>query len=596
MRAQIIAKEANQKFQNLQALEGELSIETKTDLEAKIIETNTSIEKAKRDFSSTLDSLKKGEINTNKGIISVNNPLNDTENILDHINKDWEKYSEAVSVIVESSEISKDTIEALEYINENSEKLIYESDFLVQKILENNNDRINKSTSIMIILLIVFTVLITITLRELTKYIITPLDKLFGEIDKVGVLKKDFKNNYFVNNELTPIVSEIDEGFKKLNGLIELIENISKDMSFDEVLNYIYNSFSPFIPYQHIGIALLNEEKQELEASYGISEPSIGDLPKKLVGIKAKLSDTSLENIIKNSMARTINDLEKYVYGKETDYNRVLLSEGIKSSISLPLRVNRKVIGVIFFSSVNKNVYKEEHINFLETIASSIAISFNKSIFIDELIYSSTLALAKMAESRDEDTGEHLEGMKQYTKLIAECLVKDGLYLEQLTISYIKDLEKFAPMHDIGKVGVPDGILLKAGKLTDEEFKAMRNHAIYGGEILRVAEENIMKQHRSLYKLGIEIAEGHHEKWDGTGYPHNVSGEDIPLSARIVAMADVFDALTSKRVYKEAFSFEKSFNIIVEGKGKHFDPYIVESFINHKDDIFKLYKSFNHQQ
>jgi HD-GYP domain-containing protein (c-di-GMP phosphodiesterase class II) len=117
----------------------------------------------------------------------------------------------------------------------------------------------------------------------------------------------------------------------------------------------------------------------------------------------------------------------------------------------------------------------------------------------------------------------------------------------------------------------------------------MKKHAVYGGEILRAAECNINKQNHSMFKMGIEIAEGHHEKWNGTGYPNKKSGYDIPLSARIVAVGDVFDALTSKRPYKEAINFEESFNYIVEGRGIHFDPNIVDCFIRHKSEIFQLY-------
>ncbi|MDD2493692.1 MAG: HD domain-containing protein [Tissierellia bacterium] len=155
------------------------------------------------------------------------------------------------------------------------------------------------------------------------------------------------------------------------------------------------------------------------------------------------------------------------------------------------------------------------------------------------------------------------------------------------------DIERFSQMHDIGKVGVRDGILLKPGPLTVKEFAEMKQHTIYGADVLKTAEGNIAKRNQGMFKMGIEIAEGHHEKWDGTGYPYQKSGTDIPLSARIVAVADVFDALTSKRPYKEAFDFDKSFDIIVKGSGKNFDPNIVDSVINHKNELFELYMSFN---
>jgi response regulator RpfG family c-di-GMP phosphodiesterase len=256
------------------------------------------------------------------------------------------------------------------------------------------------------------------------------------------------------------------------------------------------------------------------------------------------------------------------------------------------LKFNNKPIGIIFFSSDKKNVYKDEHINFLKTIANSIAIAFQNNILINELLYSSILALAKLAESRDEDTGDHLQRMKLYSRTIAQFLYEDSNYKDQITTEFIESIEKFSPLHDIGKVGIADAILLKPAKLTPEEFEIMKQHAVYGGQVLRAADENIMKNGVSLFTLGIEIAEGHHEKWNGSGYPYGKKGEDIPLGARIVAVADVFDALTSRRPYKEPFSIETAYDIITGDSGKHFDPEIVRVFEKNKKRIVNLYHSF----
>jgi len=207
------------------------------------------------------------------------------------------------------------------------------------------------------------------------------------------------------------------------------------------------------------------------------------------------------------------------------------------------------------------------------------------------MLYSTLLALAKMAEARDEDTADHLDRMTAYATKITEFLLHDKVYEDEITIPFLKGIERFSPMHDIGKVGVKDGILLKRGKLTAEEFEEMKKHVAYGADVLRTAESNIAKQRQSMFKMGIEIVEGHHEKWDGTGYPYKRSGTDIPLSARIVAVADVFDALTSKRSYKEAFSFEDSINYIIDGSGRHFDPKIIDSLKRNVDEFYKLYLS-----
>ena len=250
-------------------------------------------------------------------------------------------------------------------------------------------------------------------------------------------------------------------------------------------------------------------------------------------------------------------------------------------------------MGVIFFSSANKNVYTREHLNFLLTLANSIAICLNQNIFISDILYSSILALAKLAEARDEDTGDHLGRMTVYAKLIAELLYEENIYPEEITLEYIDNIKHFSPLHDIGKVGIRDGILLKPGKLTPEEFDEMKKHTVFGSEVLRMAENNMKKRGRSLFSMGFEIAESHHEKWDGSGYPHGKKAYEIPLCARIAALADVFDALTSKRPYKEAYSFEVSMDIIEEGRGKHFDPAIIDIIMKNRSRMEHIYLKYH---
>ncbi len=231
---------------------------------------------------------------------------------------------------------------------------------------------------------------------------------------------------------------------------------------------------------------------------------------------------------------------------------------------------------VVFFSSTQKNCYEGQHINFLKTIAGSLASAFDHSFLHDQLLVSTIRGFAQLVESKDSDTGNHIDRMQTYSVMIAELLYKDGVYKDILDDSLIKQIKDFSPLHDIGKVGIPDGILLKPGKLTPEEFALMKTHVTIGSDILEDMNDQIKGESRAFYKTGIEIVRHHHEKYDGSGYPDQLKGEDIPLSARIVALADVLDALTSKRPYKEAFDMEKAKSIIGEGKGKHFDPKIVD--------------------
>ncbi len=188
-------------------------------------------------------------------------------------------------------------------------------------------------------------------------------------------------------------------------------------------------------------------------------------------------------------------------------------------------------------------------------------------------------ALARLAESRDQDTGDHLNRMRKYSYLLAKKMSKLKTYKGYIDQKYVSNIYHSTPLHDIGKVGISDSILLKPGKLTLEEFEIMKNHTIIGGKTLEDAEKQLKTKTKSFLAMGKNIAYCHHEKWDGSGYPFGLKGTEIPLSARIVALADVYDALTSKRIYKDAFSHEVARDIIVEGSGKHFDPQAVEAFL-----------------
>jgi len=195
---------------------------------------------------------------------------------------------------------------------------------------------------------------------------------------------------------------------------------------------------------------------------------------------------------------------------------------------------------------------------------------------ISEAQMATILALAKLAESRDDDTGKHLERVQLFCRLLATCLARRPKYERILTAHQIEAIFHASALHDIGKVAIPDAILLKPGKLDEAEFAIMRTHTILGAKTLGAVREKY--PNNSFIDAGIEIALHHHEKWDGSGYPAGISGEDIPLAARIMAVADVYDALTTKRCYKPAFTHEKSRDIILHDSGTHFDPEVAACF------------------
>ncbi len=214
-----------------------------------------------------------------------------------------------------------------------------------------------------------------------------------------------------------------------------------------------------------------------------------------------------------------------------------------------------------------------------------------KSDYIEQMQSDLIMILADMVENRDESTGDHVRKTSMYTIIIMNQMRRMGIYSGILTDDYIENVFKSAPLHDIGKIRIPDAILNKPGKLTPEEFEVMKNHSVYGKEIIDELIESLTEA--SYLEVARDIAMYHHEKWDGTGYPEGLKKEEIPLSARIMAIADVFDALVSERVYKKAFSFEKAIDIIQEESGTHFDPRIVSAFMAVEDEVRETLEMFD---
>lgn len=200
-----------------------------------------------------------------------------------------------------------------------------------------------------------------------------------------------------------------------------------------------------------------------------------------------------------------------------------------------------------------------------------------------ELQYNTIVGMANLIEGRDGDTGEHVKRTGWFVDKIARKLITDSVYAEQIDEVFLDNLRKAAPLHDIGKIKVPDAILQKPGKLTAEEFEIMKGHAAEGGAIIYDTMGGI--EERDYIEMAHDMAKYHHEKWDGSGYPEGRSGEDIPLCARIMAVADVFDALISKRCYKEAMPVDEAYRIIEDSAGSHFDPVIVAAFITLRDEV-----------
>jgi putative two-component system response regulator len=204
------------------------------------------------------------------------------------------------------------------------------------------------------------------------------------------------------------------------------------------------------------------------------------------------------------------------------------------------------------------------------------------------------VAMGSLAETRDNETGNHIRRTQHYVKILAERMSATPRFREYLTATTIELLYKSAPLHDIGKVGIPDGILKKPGKLDPAEFDVMKTHTTLGRDAIIAAEKSLASPN-SFLSIAREIAWSHHEKWDGTGYPRGLSGEDIPVPGRLMAIPDVYDALISERVYKRGFTHEEAVGIIQKGAGSHFDPEMTSAFIELADRFREVARNFSDQ-
>lgn len=241
----------------------------------------------------------------------------------------------------------------------------------------------------------------------------------------------------------------------------------------------------------------------------------------------------------------------------------------------------------IMCSRIKKAVELENYRKELELYKSKLEIEVQEQAQrIYDIQKNVIMSMANIVESRDGSTGEHVKRTSLYVEMIGKELINKGYFEDLFTEKYYADLCNAAPIHDIGKIKISDNILLKPGALTQEEFDIMKGHTIEGGKIIKQTMWDI--EEKGYLEVAMEVATYHHEKWDGTGYPYGLEGKKIPLGARIMAIADVFDALVSERCYKKAMEFDKAIEVITLLKGTHFDPVITDVFLSLKNRIKAL--------
>ncbi len=435
-------------------------------------------------------------------------------------------------------------------------------------------------------------------------------DFLYKPIDDFEILEFSIKRAV----ESKKLKEDKERHLAELEKINEIISMLNSGKSTEEIFSKLHVSLKRVIPFDGMLLTLLNETNTFLNIENMVFNQSMfyTFLRK---GDRFFISELSIKQLIDGETdLLNIEDLSMYLKNHKlhevfSEVNR----NGINSILAVSLVLKNQIRGIIFFLSTQKSFFKDHHITFVRSIVGQIALSVqraelmkeieNHSRNLEKMVSQRTeevlktqratiFALSSLADARDSETGDHLERIRNYSVLLMQLYRLDEDHPE-INARFLRDLYDSSVLHDIGKVGIPDYILLKKGFLTEDEFEIMKKHPVIGYDALRNAAVDLGSDF--FLNMAMDITLYHHERWDGGGYPYGLKGEDIPLSARIVSIADVYDALTSRRPYKEAFTHEKAIDIMNKEEGKY-DPELFNLFMKNAEKFNKIRLEFSEKQ
>ncbi|MDD5248826.1 MAG: HD domain-containing protein [Rhodocyclaceae bacterium] len=363
----------------------------------------------------------------------------------------------------------------------------------------------------------------------------------------------------------------------------DALSNLNGDAPIAAKLANIHGFVRKHMPFvARIAVALYDAPTDTLKTYAHSGE---GDNP--LPFYEARLGDSaSLREIVQRGQPRVVNDID--LYGEAAEHSKQIRGGGFGSSYTLPIFHNGDLLGFLFFNSYEKGVFTDTSLHFFDLLAHLLALVVADGLATPTALMATVRTLTGLAQHRDFETGTHLDRMAHYARIIArEIAPKYGL-----TDADVEQIFLYSPLHDIGKIAIPDDILLKNGKLTDAEFEVMKTHAVRGFEIIDDMLNNFHLDGTSHSGVLRNIALYHHETMDGSGYPSGRKGDDIPIEARVAGVADVFDALTSRRPYKHAWPIDEAFQFLIENADTRFDRDCVAALVKHRADVERIQAQF----
>jgi HD-GYP domain-containing protein (c-di-GMP phosphodiesterase class II) len=363
----------------------------------------------------------------------------------------------------------------------------------------------------------------------------------------------------------------------------DLLKELNKKANISDKIAFLHRVVRQRYEFIHrIGVAVYDQETDSLKTFLHSTD---GDNPLPNYVFKLREAE-SLYRIFLEGSPRVINDLAAVSTSRE--HNKRLKAHGFLASYTVPTYHNGNLLGFVFFNSRNSGVFRDDGLSYLDMVARLISLLVSVELQQVQTLYGALRMATNFSGHKDPETGAHLERMARFSRLVAQAIAAS----HKLSDEFVEAVFWFAPMHDVGKIAIPDHILQKPGKLSTEEFEVMKTHATKGRVMIDSMLGNFNLNRSDMAAMIGNIAEFHHENMDGSGYPLGLMGDNIPIEARIVAVADVFDALTSERCYKPAWSNEEAYTALREMAMWKLDPLCVEALCSMPDKIEEIQALF----